>query len=256
MSFLDALILGIVEGITEFVPVSSTGHLILASHALAIPQTEFVKTFEIVVQLGAILAVVVLFAKRVGFDFNLWARIIAAFIPTGVIGFVFYSIVKTYLLDNEWVVVLSFFLGGLILLLFEYWYEDPLEDRRLEDITYKEAFYIGLAQTVALVPGVSRSGASIVGGLAQGISRKTVVEFSFLLAVPTILGAAGLDLMKSNLVFTGQEVALLGVGFIAAFFVAFVTIRWFIGIVSQRGFTIFALYRIALAVVFWTVFLK
>jgi len=197
MTLLQALVLGIVEGLTEFLPISSTGHLILAAKLLGLAQTEFQKSFEIVIQLGAILAVVVLYWRSF-LRPKVLAKVIAAFIPTGIIGLALYHLVKTYLLGNEMVVLAALALGGLVLILFELWHREPAGAvGEVDSVTYLQAIGIGLFQALAIIPGVSRSGATIVGGLAMGLTRETIVEFSFLLAVPTMLAATGLDLIKN-----------------------------------------------------------
>jgi undecaprenyl-diphosphatase len=185
MTYLHAIILGLVEGITEFLPISSTGHLILTSQVLGIANSDFLKSFEIVIQMGAIGAVVALYFKKF-FSIPIIIRLICGFIPTAIIGFTLYPFVKGYLLGNTTIVVLALALGGLFLILFEtFHHEADNVEQAITDITYKQAFLIGLFQSIALIPGVSRSAATIVGGLSLGLKRVTVVEFSFLLAVPT-----------------------------------------------------------------------
>lgn len=252
MTIIQSLILGIVEGITEFLPISSTGHLILASSLFGIIQSEFVKTFEIVIQLGAILAVVVLY-WRAFLKIELIKKIAVAFIPTGVIGLAFYHILKTHLLGNNLVVLASLFIGGIIFIFFEKWYgkrEDALASAPEQPITYRQALALGFFQAIAIIPGVSRSGATIIGGLALGISRVTIVEFSFLLAVPTMLAATSLDLMKSSMSFIGSEWLALGVGFSVSFIVAIPSIKWLLKYVRNHSFTGFGIYRILIAVAF------
>jgi len=252
MTILHSIILGIVEGITEFLPISSTGHLILASSLLGISPTDFVKTFEIAIQLGAILSVVVLYWKSF-WNLNLLMKLAAAFIPTGIIGLSLYHIVKTYLFGNEYVVLISLFLGGIVLIAFEYFYgkkEDTLETEPEKPITYRQAIAIGFAQSVAIIPGVSRSGATIVGGLALGISRAAIVEFSFLLAVPTMFAATGLSLLKTSTSFTGHEWLALSIGFIVSFLVALPVVKWLLSYVRSHSFMSFGIYRIILSVIF------
>jgi undecaprenyl-diphosphatase len=250
MSILHSIILGIVEGVTEFLPVSSTGHLMMASTLLGITPTAFTKSFEIAIQLGAILAVVVLY-WRAFFDWELLKKLATAFVPTGIIGLAFYHVLKTYLLGNDWIVVTTLFLGGIVFILFERWY-GTREDAAPEDapITYRQALMIGVFQAVAIIPGVSRSGATIIGGMGLGIARATIVEFSFLLAVPTMLAATGLDLVKSGFAFSGNEWLALGIGFVVAFLVAMPVVRWFLGYVRKHSFTSFGIYRIIAAIAF------
>jgi undecaprenyl-diphosphatase len=252
MSIFDSIILGLVEGATEFLPVSSTGHLILASSLLGVVESDFVKTFLIVIQLGAILAVLVMYWRRY-LDWPLLKRIIVAFIPTGIIGLLLYHFIKTYLLGNNWVVLAALFVGGIVLIVFERWHarrEIATGGASLEQLSYKNAALIGLAQAVAVIPGVSRSGATIVGGLSLGLSRAAIVEFSFLLAVPTMIAASGLSLVSSGFGFSSGEWLMLAIGFIVSFIVALASIRWLLGYVRKHDFTGFGWYRIVLAILF------
>ena len=252
MNLVQSAILGIVEGMTEFLPISSTGHLILASSLLGVLQSEFTKTFEIVIQLGAIFAIVVLYWSAL-WKWETVKRLAVAFIPTGIIGLAMYHILKTYLLGNLTVVLGALFIGGVIIIGFEKLYgpkEDALGDAPDTPLTYRQALWVGVAQAIAIIPGVSRSGATILGGLALGIKRAAIVEFSFLLAVPTMLAASGLDLLKSSFSFTPHEWLALTVGFVASFAVAMPIVRWFLGYVRTHSFTSFGVYRIALSLVF------
>ncbi|MFA6039693.1 MAG: undecaprenyl-diphosphatase UppP [Candidatus Peribacteraceae bacterium] len=254
MTFLHAVVLGIVEGVTEFLPVSSTAHLILTSHLLRLEQTEFQKTFDIAIQLGAILAVVVLYARSLLRRFDVWLRVIVAFAPTAVLGALFYRVIKQNLMESIPVVLWALLLGGIALILFEYFHRE--KGNAVEDpgaISFRQAFTIGLCQSLAFVPGVSRAAATIVGGLLLGIRRKTIVEFSFLLAVPTMAAAAGLDLLQTAPSFSGREFGLLAAGFLTSFVVALLSILWLLRFVQRRSFTLFGIYRILLAVLLWTV---
>jgi len=256
MSLLDAIIIGVVEGITEFLPVSSTGHMILAGKLLGLAQTEFLKTFEIAIQLGAILAVVVLYAKTLLLDREIIKRVLAAFIPTVIIGGIFYKLIKTFLLGNSEVVLWSLFLGGIFLIVFELRHrEGPQAEADLAKISYKHAVLIGIFQAVAMIPGVSRSAATIVGGLILGMRRKAIVEFSFLLAVPTMLAAAGLDIVKSSseIAFGRQEITLLAVGFLTAFLVALASIKFLLHFIQRHNFISFGAYRVLAAILFWVI---
>jgi len=251
MNIFDAGILGLVEGVTEFLPVSSTGHLILASALLHIPNSDFLKTFEIVIQLGAILAVVVLYFRSF-FDIEILKRLIVAFIPTGIIGLALYHVVKTYLIGNQAVVLWALGLGGIALVAFEMLHVSaPEENADISSISYKQAAIIGLCQALAIVPGVSRSAATIVGGLMLGINRTTIVRFSFLLAVPTMVAASGLDLLKSAGTFSGDNITSLAVGFVVSFVVALFAIRWLISYVQKHSFSVFGWYRIVIALAFF-----
>ena len=254
MELWHAILLGIIEGITEFLPISSTGHLLLVSQIANIPEADFTKSFEIIIQLGAILAVLVLYPKRLLLEKPVFMRVIAAFIPTGILGLLFYKAIKHYLLGNVLVVVGSLFLGGIVIILFERFYKKSHE-KKIEDLTYKEAAVIGLVQCLSFIPGVSRSAATIFGGMWSGLSRSAAVEFSFLLAVPTMAAATGLDLLKNyKMIFASGNASLLLVGFVVAFLVALVSIKFLLRFVSKNNFTVFGVYRIIIAVVFFAMF--
>lgn len=257
MNYLQALIFSFIEGISEFLPISSTGHLILASELLKIQQTDFVKSFEIFIQLGAILAVVVLYWKMVLQNKKVWKKVLAAFIPTAIIGFILYKFIKQFLLGNEMVTLLALLIGGVLLIGLELIYKEKEHHvEKIEDITYKNAALIGLCQALAVVPGVSRSAATIVGALFLGTKRKAAVEFSFLLAVPTMIAATGLDLVKEKFTFTNDQYVLLAIGFIGSFIVAIIAIKWLLGFVRNHTFIPFGIYRIILAILFWLVIVK
>ena len=253
MSYLQALILSVVERITEFLPVSSTGHLILASKILAIPQTEFTKTFEISIQSGAIFAVVVLYGKRLLVNKQLLVKVFFAFLPTAVLGLVFYKIIKNYLIGNLVVTVLSLFLGGILIILLEKYFQKQQTagfNNNSKTLTTKQCFYIGLFQSISMIPGVSRSAATIFGAMFLGLSRKEAVEFSFMLAIPTMLSATGLDLVKSASSFESSQLSILLFGSLASFIFAYSTIKWLLNFIKQRDFIPFGIYRIVLALAF------
>jgi undecaprenyl-diphosphatase len=250
MTLLQSIILGIVEGITEFLPISSTGHLILASRLLRLSQTDFQKSFEIAIQLGAIGSVIMLYWRQF-LEPAVLGRLIAAFIPTGLIGFALYHVVKTYLFGSDTVVLWALGLGGIALIVFELLHKES--DDAVADVTaipYSKAVLIGLFQSLSIVPGVSRAGATIVGGLILGLSRTTIVEFSFLLAVPTMLAATGYDLLKNASSSEAQQLGVLAAGFIASFFVALLSIKFLLAFVRTHTFIPFGIYRIALALAF------
>ena len=258
VSAWEALLLGLVEGLTEFLPVSSTGHLTLLFHLLGLPVEEdpFLKTFLIAIQLGAILAVLLLYGKRFAADRELWVRIGVAFVPTGVLGFLFYPLIKGYILGKDGVVVFFLFFVGLVLLL-----ADRLAERaRYEDVKALPLWrvaWIGFFQGLsALFPGTSRSGATILGGLLLGLKRKAAAEFSFLLALPTMLAAVGYDLVKSAPAVPEGGWELLLLGFAAALATAFLTVRWMVAAVERWGFRPFAYYRMLLALVYAYFFLR
>ncbi len=252
MSLFQAVLLSLIEGITEFLPVSSTGHLILASKLLSIPETEFVKSFEIFIQLGAIMAVVSLYIKKIIQAPNTLVPIVIAFAPTAVLGFIFYKIIKTYLFGNDIVVIAALGGVGLLLILLErYWKHRPQKTTRtFASLTPRESLFIGLSQSASMIPGVSRAAATIVGGMTVGLTRKEAVEFSFLLAVPTMAAATGLDLVKSARSFTSQEFLLLLLGFIVSWITALFVIKAFVRFVANATFTGFGIYRIAVAIIY------
>jgi undecaprenyl-diphosphatase len=254
MSLLHAIVLGIVEGITEFLPVSSTAHLILASQLLHLAESEFVKSFEIIIQLGAILSVVVLYWSKF-WNWDVLKKLVVAVVPTGVIGLSVYKIIKGYLLGNITVVLLALLIGGIALIVFERFHEANENEVDFSEITYRKAFLIGLFQSIAVIPGVSRSAATIVGGSLIGISKRTIVEFSFMLAVPTMIAASGLELVKSRSVLAGNY-GVLAVGFVVSFITAIIAIKSFLGYIKKHDFSVFGWYRVALAVVYYLVFLR
>lgn len=251
MSFIHSIILGIMEGFTEFLPVSSTAHLILTSKLLHIDTSEFLKTFEISIQLGAITSVVFLYFKTFIKKWDINKKILVAFIPTGVIGLVFYKLVKDYFLVNPMISVYSLLVGGIFLILFELKYKDEksnIED--LNQLTYSNSFLIGCCQSLSIIPGISRAAATMVGGMSLGIKRKTAVEFSFLLAVPTMLAATGLDIVKSYKLFTPANLSIIGVGFLVSFLTAILSISFLLKFIKNNNFIPFGIYRIILSLLF------
>jgi undecaprenyl-diphosphatase len=257
MNILQALIMSAVEGISEFLPISSTGHMILAADILKISQSSFVKDFEIIIQLGAILAIVVLYWNSLFKSVEVWKRIIVAFIPTGIIGLLLFKIVKNYLLGNLYITLVSLLVGGVILILLELIYKE--KEHHIGDIakmTLPKAFIIGLFQSIAIVPGVSRSAATIVGALFLGTKRKAAAEFSFILAVPTMLAATGLDLIKTNFSYTFNEWLILAVGFCGAFVVALISVKLFLQYVQHNNFIIFGAYRVIAAILFYLIVIR
>lgn len=250
-TFVHALILGLVEGITEFLPISSTGHLILTSTVLKIPDSDFLKTFEIAIQLGAILAVVALYWKKILLDRAVFQRVLVAFLPTAILGLIFYKLVKRYLLGNVEVVLWSLAVGGIALIVFELLYkEKETAIGEIEGLSYRQAAVIGLFQSLAFIPGVSRAAATIIGGLLIGLKRQTIVEFSFLLAIPTMAAATGLDLLKNAGSFSSEQFGLLGVGFAVSFVTALIAIQWLLRFIKNHSFISFGIYRIGVAALF------
>jgi undecaprenyl-diphosphatase len=250
MNLLEAIILAIIEGLTEFLPVSSTGHMILASSLMKLENTEFLKTFEIVIQLGAILAVLVLYLKRFFVSINIYLKLLVAFLPTGVIGFLAYKTIKAYLF-NPVSVSAALIIGGVILIVLDKWTgQKKSKYEKAEDISYSDAIKIGFFQCISMIPGVSRAAATIFGGIFSGFDRKLATEFSFLLAIPTMVAASGLDLLESNEHINSDNLLLLLVGAGVAFLFAIVAVKAFIVFVQKFGFKHFGYYRIVLGVLF------
>lgn len=252
MDILQAIILGVVEGLTEFLPISSTGHLILATDLLQIPSTEFVKSFTVLIQSGAIIAVLLIYWRTFLEHKNLAFKVMTAFIPTAVIGLLLYPIIKDFLLGNTAVVLWALFIGGVVLILLEMYFKrakiDEDKHTDLSLISYKQSLIIGVFQAISVIPGTSRALATIFGGLVAGLGRRNAVEFSFLLAIPTMFAATALDLSKSSLSFTSQEWMILGIGFVTSFIVAYFVIKWFIAYISHHTFTAFGVYRIIISI--------
>lgn len=246
MNYIQAVVLAIVEGITEFLPVSSTGHMIIASSFFGIANQDFTKLFTVVIQLGAILSVVVLYFKRFFQTLDFYFKLAVAFIPAVVFGLLFSKKIDA-LLENPVTVAVSLVLGGIILLKVDDWFADKEETQETEKISYTTALKIGLFQCLAMIPGVSRSGASIIGGMSQKLSRKTAAEFSFFLAVPTMLGATVkkcYDYYKDGFVLSNEQINLLIIGNVVGFIVAMFAIKTFIDFLSKNGFKMFGYYRI------------
>src|SRR5690349_4770334 len=241
--FVNALILGVVEGVTEFLPISSTGHLILAADLLGATDERW-KVFNIVIQTGAMLAV--LWEYRARFfrvDLALYRNLVVAFIPAAVLGLAFSKYIKAYLFHAV-PVALAFIIGGVIILLVER-RARPSRVQDMRAMTWSDALKVGIAQCFALIPGTSRSGATIIGGMLFGLSRKAATEFSFFLAVPTLIAAGGYDLLKNRALLSAADAPIFAVGLVVAFVSAFVVIRWLIRYVATHDFKPFAWYRIA-----------
>lgn len=257
MDISHALILAVVEGITEFLPISSTGHLILVSHLLNIESTNFSKSFEIIIQLGAILAVVVLYFKTLLYKKEYWPKLLVAFLPTALVGFTLYPLIKRVLLDNSYITLLSLFLGGIVLIIIEKLHQEKeTHTNDIAHLTYGQAVLIGSFQAISVIPGVSRAAATIIGGLVVGVKRTSAVEFSFLLAIPTMGAATGLDLIKSHSQFASSDIAPLLVGFIGSFIVALVVIKYFIKYIKKHDFVPFGIYRVIIAIIYFFIFLR
>lgn len=244
MTIFQAVIIAIVEGITEFLPISSTGHMVITSSLMGIEKEEFTKLFEVSIQLGAILAVVVLYWKKF-IDFSKWqfyVKLIVAVIPALALGALLSDKIDS-LLESPTTVAITMLVGGIILLFIDKLFTRPIIEKE-EDINYKRAFLIGLWQCVAMIPGVSRSAASIIGGMQQKLTRKLAAEFSFFLAVPTMAAATGYKLLKGYKTFTSEHIKILAIGNLVAFIVAILAIKFFIGFLQKHGFRLFGWYRI------------
>lgn len=256
MSLLVIIILGIVEGLTEFIPVSSTGHLILAGELMGLP--EGTATFDIVIQLGAILAVVVLYWRRfmaVGWGLierdpgaiRFVTNILIGFLPSAVVGALAYSAIKA-MLETPMIVAVALVVGGVLILLIERVNRNP-SVHSVETMDRRTAICIGFIQCLSMIPGVSRSGATIMGALTMGVDRKTAAEYSFFLAVPTMMGATALALWKGRNDLGDAQLNAIAIGFAVSFAVAIVVIRWFLSVVTRHGFAPFAWYRIVAGMV-------
>lgn len=256
MTLLQTLILSAVEGLTEFLPISSTGHLILASKLLGIMETDFVKTFEIVIQLGAIMAIVVLYFKKFVTSLNLIKKLIFAFIPTAIVGFTLYPLIKGVLFGSSSITLNALFWGGIALIGVEWFLRrrKPEADKPSQ-VTYKQALIIGTFQSLSVIPGVSRAAATIIGGLLTGLDRATATEFSFLLAVPTMIAATGYDIYRSRDMIAQGGFLTLFVGSVASFIFAIIAVKFLLNYVKKHDFTAFGIYRIILAILFW-IFIK
>lgn len=245
MTIIEAIILAIIEGLTEFLPVSSTGHMIIASSVMGIASEDFVKLFTIMIQLGAILSVVILYFKRFFQSVNFYLKLFVAFIPAAVFGLLLSDTIDE-LLESPLAVGISLLIGGVILLFVDQWFNRPtIKDEK--QISYLTALKIGLFQCIAMIPGVSRSGASIVGGMSQKLTRQVAAEFSFFLAVPTMFAATAkklYDFFKAGNEITPEQWKVLAIGNVVAFIVALIAIRSFIGYLNKHGFRLFGWYRI------------
>ncbi len=256
MNYWYTLLLAIIEGVTEYLPISSTGHMIIASSFMKIAEDDFTKLFTIVIQLGAILAVVVMYWKRFFQSLDFYYKLFVAFIPAVVLGLLLNDFIDS-LLENPIVVAVMLILGGIILIKVDTWFQkneetDAKNPNKNTQISYATAFKIGLFQCLAMIPGTSRSGATIVGGLTQNLNRKTAAEFSFFLAVPTMLGATAkksYDYYKAGFELSQEQINYLILGNIIAFIVAMIAIKGFIDYLSKKGFKVFGYYRIILGIV-------
>jgi len=246
MTYIQAIILAIIEGLTEFLPVSSTGHMIIGSSVMGVEESSFVKMFTVAIQFGAILSVVVLYFKRFFRSVAFYLKLLVAFIPAAIFGLIFSDKIDA-MLESPLTVGISLVAGGVVLLFIDQLFKNPTIEEE-EHTPYKSALVIGFFQCIAMIPGVSRSAATIIGGMSQKMSRKAAAEFSFFLAVPTMFAATAKKMYdfykESGAQFTGEEVKLLAVGNVVAFVVAMAAIKFFINFLTKHGFKIFGLYRI------------
>ncbi len=252
MNFFESVIIAVVEGLTEFLPISSTGHMIIAEKLLGVESTAFTKVFTVAIQLGAILAVVA-FYRRKFFNlsnFNFYVKLIVGVIPAMVLGFLFSKKIDA-LLESTLTVAIALIVGGVVLLFIDKLFTQPTKTSE-QEVSFLNALLIGLYQTIAMIPGVSRSAASIIGGMQQKLTRSAAAEFSFFLAVPTMLAATGYKLLQyynTEGNFTGEQFQLLAIGNIIAFITALIAIKGFIGFLKKYGFKVWGIYRIVLGIV-------
>ena len=248
MTITESIILGIVEGITEFLPISSTAHMILVSTLLGLKQTLTNVAFEVIIQLGATLAIVMIYLDKINFkEIELWKKVFLAFLPLAIVGFLLRHQIKE--LFTLTTVAWMFIIGGIVFFIVEKFYkEEKAKVKNVEKVSYKQAFIIGVFQTFALIPGTSRSGATIVGGMLSGLSRKTAADFSFLLAIPTMFAASGYEMVKNISSFKDQNFLILGVGFVVAFISCYLAVKWFLKFVEKYTLIPFGIYRIIVGI--------
>ncbi len=244
MDIFQAIIMGIIEGFTEFLPISSTGHMIVASEFLGLPQDAANKAYEVIIQFAAILAVILIYKEKITFKkIDLWMKLLAAFMPLAIVGFIFKDQIKA--LFSVEIVAWMFIIGGIVFLVVEHFYkEQPHHIKEVEKVSYKQAMLIGFAQLFSFIPGTSRSGATIIGGLLAGLDRKTSSDFSFLLAIPVMGAVSGYDLLKHYHEFGGVNWNAYVVGFVVAFVVAYITVKLFLVFIQKFSFVPFGIYRI------------
>lgn len=245
MTIVQAIIIAIVEGITEFLPISSTGHMIITQSLLGIPSTEFVKAFTVNIQFGAILSVIVLYWKRFFQTWEFYFKLAVACLPLIIAYFLEKQIDS--MLGSVLIVAISMFIGGVFLLFVDQWFDRPENGKN--SLTYKKAFIIGLIQIISVIPGVSRSAATIIGGMTQKLSRKNAAEFSFFLAVPTMFAASVLKLLENYKSISGENISFLLVGNVVSFLVAMLAIKTFIAFLTNHGFKVFGYYRIIVGLI-------
>lgn len=254
MTIFQAFILGIVEGLTEFLPVSSTFHLIYTSQLLQLDNNEFLKMFEVFIQSGAILAVLFLYGKELLTDWSLLKKLIVSFIPTAIVGLILHELIKKVFFETNWLMLGAFMLVGVIFIVYEnYLRKHPNANKNIDKLSWPQVLLIGLSQALAVIPGVSRSGAVMLTMMMMNQNRAQAAKYSFLLALPTICSAAALDLWKlrETTILSTSELGLLIVGFVTAFLVALVVLKWFIGFLQQNTLVKFGIYRLVAGPLLW-----
>jgi len=249
LDIFQAIIIGVIEGFTEFLPISSTGHMIVASKFMGIEESALMKAYEVIIQFAAILAVVLIYREKISFKkIDLWMKLLVAFLPLAVVGFIFKDVIKT--LFNVQTVAWMFIIGGFIFLIVEYFYkESESHTQDVEKVSYKQAWWVGFTQIFSLIPGTSRAGATIVGGLLTGMDRKTSSDFSFLLAIPVMAAVSGYDLLKHYQDFADANWGAFVVGFVVAFVVAYITVKLFLVFIQKFSFVPFGIYRIIFGII-------
>jgi len=249
VDIFQAIIIGIIEGFTEFLPISSTGHMIVAGKFLGIPQSAVVNAYEIIIQFAAILAVILIYREKFSSKkIDLWAKLMLAFVPFAIAGF----LAKDYVdvLFNSKTVAYMFIIGGVVFLFVEYFYkETPHQVTEAEGVSWMQALWVGIAQIFAIIPGTSRSGATIIGGLLSGLDRKASSDFSFLLAIPVMGAVSFYSLLKHYQDFSGADITAFAIGFVVAFVVAYVTVKLFLVFIQRFSFVPFGIYRIIFGII-------
>ncbi|OGG08908.1 hypothetical protein A2154_02905 [Candidatus Gottesmanbacteria bacterium RBG_16_43_7] len=251
MNIVTILILSVVEGLTEFLPISSTGHLILTAKLMGLEQNSFLKSFEVIIQSGAILAVVILYFRYIIRNSAVIGKLLVAFVPSGIIGLIFYKVIRAVFFGNDALVLWSLGIGGLIMIVYEKLFKP--NNKTIENLNYRKVFIIGLFQVLSMIPGVSRSAATILGGLSVGLSRQDAVKFSFLLAIPTMAAASALDISASAWQLNSAQQVQIVIGFIGSLITAVMAVKIFIKYIKSNSFVVLGLYRLILAMLLYAV---
>jgi len=249
LDIFQAIIIGIIEGFTEFLPISSTGHMIIASRFLGIEESELIKAYEVIIQFAAILSVAIIYREKIDLKkIDLWMKLFIAFLPLAIVGFIFKDLIKTFFTVNT--VAWMFIIGGIVFLIIEYFYkEKEYHVKEVEKVNYRQALWIGFSQIFSLIPGTSRAGATIIGGMLTGLDRKTSSDFSFLLAIPVMAAVSGYDLLKHYQDFANANWSAFLVGFIVSFIVAYITVKLFLVFIQKFTFVVFGIYRIIFGII-------